>query len=365
MCIRKLLIARYLKGEGSVASLARDLGIHRSTAHIWIRQYITGGYDGLKPTPRHPHHSPRRTEDWLVASIIRLQQMYPRWGARKLMHLLETEGVEPPSERTVNRILKRNGLVKKLERRTESLSRFERCSPNELWQMDHKRSLHLGYGERVVPFVVVDDATRFLIGVDLNPDKGLESTWSSLWSFFGAYGLPEAILSDNAHLFAGHDGPSQMEVRLIRLGIKVLHGRVGHPQTQGKVERLNGTLEYELFSLRHWRCVNELKPALVDWINTYNFLRPHEALDMAVPGSNYLPSRRPRPDEVPSMAYPENTTTRVVGSDGRITYRGARYEVGRGLVGEKVSVRESDMLLEISYGHLLITKCGIRPKRFH
>lgn len=363
MCVRKLLMARYLKGEGSVASLAQELGIHRATAHNWIRRYIEVGDEGLKPVSRRPHSSPGRTPDSLEAEVIRLRERHPRWGARKLIRLLENGGIEPPSERTANRILKRNGLVMERDRRAEAPTRFERGSPNELWQMDHKRSMHLGYGERAVTFVVVDDASRFLIGADLNPDKGLESTWSSLWAFFGRWGLPDAILSDNAHLFAGHDGPSQLESRLIRLGIKVLHGRVGHPQTQGKVERLNGTLEYELFSLKRWRSVDELKPALTDWIETYNFLRPHEALDMDVPGSRYLPSRNARPDEVPRMTYPEGTTLRKVDSYGRISYKGARYEVGRGIAGEKVSLVQTKATLDINYGELLIAQYELRPKR--
>lgn len=297
MCVRSLFIARYLRCEGSVASLARETGIHRATAHNWIRRYIDGGYEGLKSSSRRPRVTPHRTPGSLEGHLVRLREKYPRWGARKLMHLLRREGIEPPSERTVNRILKRNGLVVQRRRRAEAPNRFERDLPNELWQMDHKRSMHFGYGERAVPFVVIDDATRFLIGVDLNPDKGLESTWASLWSMFGLWGLPDAILSDNAHLFAGHDGPSRLESRLIRLGIKILHGRVGHPQTQGKVERVNGTIEYELLSTRSWRNADELRPALVDWIDTYNLLRPHEALDNDVPASRYLPERQTEAEE--------------------------------------------------------------------
>jgi transposase InsO family protein len=340
------------------------MGIHRSTAHNWIRRYINGGHEGLKPDSRRPRVSPNHTPGSIEDQVVRLREEYPRWGARKLMHLLRREGIEPPSERTVNRILKRNGLVAQRERRTDAENRFERVSPNELWQMDHKRSMHFGYGERAVPFVVIDDATRFLIGVDLNPDKGLDSTWASLWSMFGLWGLPDAILSDNAHLFAGHDGPSRLESRLIRLGIKVLHGRVGHPQTQGKVERVNGTIEYELLGTRHWRNADELRPALAEWLDTYNLVRPHEALDMDVPASRYFPSAKRRPEGIPAMVYRESEVLRKVSCDGRITYKGARYEVGRGLAGQKVAVQETDDVLEIRYGELTIANYDLRPKRY-
>ena len=365
MCLRKLFISRWMKGEGSVASLAREFRISRATAHNWIRRYVDNGEEGLIPRPRRLHNSPLRTPDSVEALITAERRRYPYKGARTLRHELGGADAGLPSVRTVNRILGRNGLIEKRNKRSEAVNRFERQAANELWQMDHKASFHLGYGQRVVPFVVLDDASRFLIGVDLNPDKSFDSTWSSLWSFFGTFGLPGAILSDNAHVFAGHDGPSQLEARLIRLGVRIIHGRVSHPQTQGKVERVCGTMQRELLNSRRWRHVAELQAALDEWYDYYNFRRPHQALDMDVPAVHYLPSQRRRPGAVPPMTYPEGAVLRKVHSDGRISYRGARYEVGRGLAGGSVALMDTDGLLEIRYGDVLIGNFDIRPTRKH
>jgi hypothetical protein len=236
---------------------------------------------------------------------------------------------------------------------------FQRPNPNDLWQMDHKKVIHGKWARRTYPFAVLDDCTRYLVGLKALPDTGFVSMWKVVWHLFGEFGLPRAVLTDNARIFSAFTGPSRFEVWLMRLGIDVLHGRPYHPQTQGKVERFNGTLERELLRNGCFSSAEQLQAEFDQFRHDYNHERPHESLLMEVPGALYRPSQRPRPRELPKMEYPRGAELRWVHKDGWITYRNNIVEVGVGLHDERVEVRETDYGVEVYYG-----RYRIRGKRF-
>src|SRR6185369_11706141 len=138
--------------------------------------------------------------------------------------------------------------------------------------------------------------------------------------------------------------------RLVRLGVRPLHGRPYHPQTQGKVERLHGTLEREV-----WPHVDRSTAAAFDrdvqrWrAEVYNPLRPHEALGGQPPLRFFRPSERPRPPRLPEVSYPAGSATRRVDKGGDISWRGYRILVGAGLAGEAVRVEERDREVAVYY----------------
>jgi len=335
---------------GKVAAACREFGISRKTGYKWLSRYEAEGAGGLADRSRRPHHIAYATDDAVIARLVAERQTNPWWGVRKLCWRLGQAGVEAPPERTANRILKRAGLVIPRESPPTTWQRFERSEPNSLWQMDHKKAVHGRWARRAVPLVVLDDATRYLLELRSLENKGLELTWEVLWEAFGEYGLPGAMLSDNDGLFHGRRGPSQMEVRLLRLGIPWLHGRPYHPQTQGKVERLNGTLDREVLRDGHFETAEGLQAGYDAFRARYNFERPHEALGMAVPGSLYRPSPRPRPATLPEMEYAAGLELRRVQKDGWICWHGYAVEVGEGLFGQRVEVREVAGGIDVYFG---------------
>ena len=348
--LRMLFVAAWELGQSSVTDLCREFGVSRKTGYKWIKRFQDEGRAGLEDRSRRPRAIRYATDEAVAARLVGKRQSYPEWGARKLCELLRTDGVEPPPERTANRILKREGLVKPREKAVKEPKRFERPGPNELWQMDHKQAVYGAWSVRMVPFAVLDDHSRYMVGLRSLPDKGLESTWGALWEILGEFGLPEAILSDNDSVFHGRSGPSRLEARLMRLGIAVLHGRVYHPQTQGKIEKANGTMMLEFLKDGHFRRPEELQPVMDTWRDRYNYIRPHEALSMAVPGSVYRPSPRKRPEGLPEMEYAGGAVLRKANKDGWISFRGRRISVGVGVSGEAVEVRESDGGVEVYFG---------------
>lgn len=346
--LRRIFIERVRSGGVNMSEACRDFGISRPTGYKWLRRYEQEGALGLNDRSRCPLRV-ASTSPKMVEAIIS-ERSRRKWGARKIRKRLETLGNSPPSERTVNRVLKRAGLQSRRKSEQVPPRRFERSRPNALWQMDHKSAIRGKWRSRSVPFVVLDDHSRYLLCLRSLPDKGLESTWSWLWNIFSDVGLPDSILSDNDIVFAGRNGPSQVEARLMRLDIEVIHGRPYHPQTQGKVERFNGTLERELLRDGFFEDPSDLQDGFDQFRYEYNFERPHEALDLEVPASRYAPSNRVRPSALPEVEYKDGSLLRKVDPGGRISFRNERIEVGGGIIGERVELRACDFGFEVYYG---------------
>ncbi len=283
----------------------------------------------------------------IVTRILELKARHPTWGARKLLPLLWPDGDAPVCERTVDRILKRAGLALAKSPPSEVVGRFERERVNELWQIDFK-----GLGENPPPYKVlsvVDDKTRFLVSLSRLAAPTGVLVFEALWTLFGEYGLPEGILSDNEHCFHSiqSKGPSFLEARLWRLGLKTPHGRPRHPQTQGKVERFHRTLQETVGT--DLRDTSRVERALREFREEYNWVRPHEAAAMKAPGVFYAPSLRKRPDILPESIPPEGAEVRRVSASGSFVRKGVRYRVGAGLKGELVALVEKEGELWVRY----------------
>ena len=234
--------------------------------------------------------------------------------------------------------------------------RFERPCPNDLWQMDHKGPLEIAR-QRHHPLTVLDDHSRFCLCFEPLADLTLATAWPVLWDLFGKYGLPGALLSDGAFA-ARHEaggGVSELDQRLIRLGIRPIHGRPYHPQTQGKVERLHHTLEHELISFNARR--DHLDHFCQDrdhWRSTYNLLRPHESLGDRPPISRYRRSTRERPSTLPAVEYPAGVMLRRVSQVGDIQYQRVRITLSRSLRGQQVRIEERENEIAVYYAWKLL-----------
>lgn len=324
----------------SVSQAAKDFGISRKTAYKWLARF--DAQQPLGDRSRKPHRSPTRTGDPLEAAVLAVRDRFG-WGPRKIVAYLHNHNQPTVPTRTAAAILQRHKRITDRRAPEPADQRFERPEPNQLWQVDFK-----GYAEverrKVYPLTVLDDHSRFLLALRPCTDLTMSTAWAVLWEVFGEYGLPEAILCDNAF---GNPRPapgvSWFEARLLRLGVRPIHGRPYHPQTQGKVERLHGTLEREVYPGLDTRTLAAFTAGLDKWRQgVYNPLRPHEALGDQPPLTRWRPSARVRPAELPEVAYPAGSVLRRVASNGQFRYRGGRVLAGHGLVGEDVRIEEAD-----------------------
>ncbi len=353
---QRLAFVQLVDGLGyPVAAACREFGVSRKTGYKWLQRSRADPHAPLVDHSRRPHHSPNKISRRIERQIVAARDHY-RWGARKLRAVLSQRGVPMPSIRTVHNVLMRNQRVPHSNGQEDRpVQSFERSKPNELWQLDFKGPVEVDRHRRH-PLTVVDDHSRYLLVLRLCDDETFHTTWQVLWQAFAEYGLPQELLSDNA--FAGKEQRprtlSRFDRDLVRLGINPVHGRPHHPQTQGKVERLHGTFERELYPHVRRDCLEHFHHDAERWRDVYNHVRPHEALGDLPPISRWRPSLQRRPDTLPPVEYPTGSLLRKVSSGGDIQYRTYRVLVGYGLVGEHVRIEERDDAITIYYSWKLI-----------
>jgi len=333
-----------------VAEACRGFEISRKTGYKWLKRHRSRS-GPLVDLSRRPKHSPRRTAPALEAQILQVRDKH-RWGPRKIHAYLTLQlGLALPSARTVANVLSRHGRIHSPQPTPAAVQFFERPEPNDLWQCDFKGPLEVAR-RRISTFAVIDDHSRFLLALRACMDVSMASAWNVLWDAFGEYGLPRSILCDNAFgsTMPHIPGVSWFESQLIRLGIAPIHGRPYHPQTQGKIERLNGTLELELWPIVRRDLVAYFDTDLRQWRSgVYNSIRPHEALGDLPPATRWRPSPRKRPASLPLPEYPAGSIVRKVSTSGDARWNYYRFLAGRGLVGQYVRFEEREHEIAIFY----------------
>ena len=281
------------------SALCREYGISRKTGYKWLNRFREdGSVSDRSRRPKHPH---AKTAPVIEAAVLAMREENPSWGGRTIHAVLEADGIKGlPSAKTCSNILKRNGCIKPEESlKHRAYQRFEREQCNSLWQTDFKGDFGLLDGSRCYPLDILDDHSRFCIRTE--PKNSATGVKESFIQAFQEYGLPDAILSDHGSQFAGFKGGyTHFERWLMDLDILPIHGRIMHPQTQGKIERFHRTMKAELLR-EPFLDLKDAKKHFARWRWKYNEIRPHSALNMKTPASVYTPSKRllfePKPYE--------------------------------------------------------------------
>jgi transposase InsO family protein len=349
--IRFALVHAVRSAGVPVVQAARRFGVSRKTAYKWLRRYDDDPQQPLCDGSRRPHHCPRQVTPQVERQILQARDRFG-WGARKLRAYLAGQGHPVPSTRTTHAVLTRNGRLAAPETPALPPQCFERPEPHDLWQADHKGPVEVARREHF-PLVVEDDHSRFLIALHPCLNKTMALAWEVLWGAFAEFGLPKAFLSDNAFgtTFEVPKTLSWIDARLVRLGIQPIHGRPYHPQTQGKVERFNGTLQREMLPRARTDCLEHFTADLATFRDLYNHTRPHQALGDKPPVSRFAKSPRGRPSVLPEPEsfYPPGSILRKVSTSGDVRWNQLRILAGRGLVGHVVRLEQRAQELAIFY----------------
>jgi transposase InsO family protein len=266
-----------------------------------------------------------------------------------------------PAASTCTAILHRAGVfAQRSEPASRPLQRFRRDQPNALWQLDFKGDVATQSGRRCYPLTAIDDHSRFNLVLEAAGDQTARSVRPALERAFQRYGLPEELLCDNGPPW-GKGEPvcpyTTLTVWLLQLGVRVLHGRPYHPQTQGKLERFHRTLQRELLSRHTWRDLDHCATHVPGYRERYNCERPHDELHGDTPLRHYRPSPRPMPVQLPSIEYPPGTEVRLLRSYGFFTFGGQTWYVGRPFAGLPIGLRPSpqaDGQWQVYFSHHLL-----------
>jgi transposase InsO family protein len=222
---------------------------------------------------------------------------------------------------------------------------FEMEQPNQLWQMDFKGYFPLTCGGYCHPLTVLDDHSRYLLGLQACPNETHTTVQSQLSAIFHCYGLPERILVDNGSPWGddAHTRHTILTAWLIRLGIAISHSRPYHPQTMGKDERLHRTLQAELIGRRSLSTLDECQLEFDRWRQVYNTERPHEALALEPPAYRYQPSPRLFPEHLAPVVYDVGEVVRKVDVASRISFLNRPFRVGKAFRRQPVAIRPTEI----------------------
>ena len=336
---REFVMLALLKGA-NVSSLSGRFGISRQTGHLWLRRCARGERD-FEDRSRRPLHSPRRLSGELEARILSVRDAHPAWGARKIAAVLRRDGVEPPAASTVHAVLSRHGRIAP-DRPGRPYGAFERDAPNALWQMDFKGRVRLGCGAWLHPLTVIDDHSRFAVGLAACANQQTQTVQARLEGTFRRHGLPEAIYVDNGSPWGG-GRPGQwtpLRLWLLKLGIETIHSKPYHPQGRGKNERFHRSLAAEVFSIAPLAGFDDAQAAFDRWRHVYNRERPHQALGFATPAERYRPSKREFPATLPAPQYDHGEIVRRVGTTkASVSFRNRLWKVPEAFFGETLAIR--------------------------
>ena len=349
-------------GDESVADLCRIYGVSRKTGYKWLERYDREGVAGLADRSRAPRHQPNAVGADEQAAILALRAQRPTWGERKLHAFLQRQQPEHawPSPSTIGAILKRHGLTYQRRRRryaTPSSTLSDATAPNRVWAIDFKGHFRTGDGVRCDPLTISDTASRYLLRCQAVERPDYQHVRPLLEATFRKYGLPWALRSDNGPPFASVavGGLSRLSVWFLRLGVRPERIEPGHPEQNGRHERMHRTLKQETARPPKATARGQQR-AFARFQCEYNEQRPHEALGMATPASVYVPSEREYPARLPEMEYPDGYERRRVYEHGDIHWSNQAIFLSEVLAGETVGLEQDEQGWRIWFGPVLLAR---------
>src|SRR5216684_3299041 len=351
-------------GEHTVTELCQRYEIARETGYVWLRRYRQFGVAGLVERSRAAHRRRNQTPAEMEQMVLELRQAHMRWGPRKLKRVLERD--EPgrvwPATSTIGALLKREGLVVARKKRvrtapyTEPLAHAD--GANRVWCADFKGWFRTADGERIDPLTISDAHSRYLLRGQAVEKTDTARVQAIFEAAFREYGMPAAMRTDNGAPFATRAlaGLSRLAVWWIKLGIVPERIAAGHPEQNGRHERMHRTLKQEAAEPPAANRRQQQR-TLDRFRQEYNRVRPHEALEMQTPAAIYQPSARKFPSRVPQPEYPESMLVRSVRPHGHFRWKKHDVFLSEVLWGENVGLLpENDRWFTIYFAQLPLAR---------
>ena len=357
-------------GRLEVTAACAELDISRQTFYKYAARFDAEGVDGLLERSRRPHSSPNQTSAAVEDEIVRWRKRLADegWdnGALSIFHWMRRAGFDPPTARTIHRVLVRRGLVvpAPAKRPRSSYRRF--CYPrtNDCWQSDATECA-LASGASAVVFHLLDDCSRRSLRSIAAAAETAEAALRCVGQAIERYGIPAMFLSDNGSAYSAklRGGEAELERYLRSLGVNVVASSPYRPQTCGKSERIHLTFKRWLIKQPPPQTLPDLQALADRFDHLYNSERPHSELGGATPDEIWAVQER-----CPEPIAPTDPSTRI--STVTVSSRGAaavggRYEVqvGREWAGAEVTVIATGDHVRIIHKRRLVRDLTINPAR--
>ncbi len=352
---RLRFVARLLEGE-KMAALCREFDVSRKTGYKIFQRYKNCGLEGLTDRSRRPYRQANQLPLPIETLIVRLKRERPSWGAPKIREKLRRlhSDLPLPAISTVHAVLDRHGLVSRGRKRrykAQGTPLSRPLCPNDLWCADYKGEFMLADRRYCYPLTLSDFVSRYLLSCEALSTTQEVYAFTVFERVFKEFGLPWAIRTDNGVPFASPHalfGLSKLSVWWLRLGIHIERIKPGHPEQNGRHERMHLTLKKEATKPAAQNFLQQ-QARFDEFIDCYNHERPHQALDMKYPAELYRPSPRPY-HGLDELHYPFHDRTITVTQCGRICFGRRKTNLSTVLAGQNVGVKEvSDKIWLVSF----------------
>jgi len=369
---RLKFIARLLDGE-KMAVLCREFGISRKTGYKIFKRYNDCGVHGLTDRSRRPYRQANQLPMQIEKQIVRQKRERPSWGAPKIREKLRRlyPDIHTPAVSTVHAVLDRHGLVKRRRRRrnkAKGTALSPGGKPNDLWCADYKGEFKLADKRYCYPLTISDHASRYLIACEALHTTKEVYAFTVFERAFKDFGLPSSIRTDNGVPFASPNALfnlSRLSVWWLRLGIQIERIKPGHPEQNGRHERMHLTLKLEATRPAGSNFL-EQQGKFDDFIDCFNNERPHQALDMQYPAERYTSSPRPY-EGLTDVDYPFHDKAATVTTCGRICFNRQKINLGQVFAGQTVGIKQTEdriwlvTFMDYDLGYFDDETCRLEP----
>ena len=324
-----------------------------ATIENWYRAYKSGGFDALLPAGRSDAGKPRKLDDELQEQIRYLKTNYPRISAAAIYRQLQDNGSirqSEISESTINRYINQLALERKTTN-NQDMRRYERPHINEVWCGDSSVGPYLktpdGKKHKLYIIALIDDASRFITGVDIFYNDNFVNLMSVMKSAVAKYGRPKLFNFDNGSAYKNR----QMELLAARIGSTLNYCRPYTPTAKAKIERWFRTMKDQWMAsldIRDFHSLDELRGNLLAWVQLYNNT-PHASLNGKTPQERFFSE----PEQIRRLPLEQLDKDflleieRRVSSDSVIVIDQIEYEVDFRFAKQRIRLRYSPDMKDI------------------
>ena len=323
------------------------------TIQKWHLAYKKAGFDGLLPTGRSDCGVSRKIDDALDEEIRYLKHTYPRLSAAEIFRQLKDKGSIKNgqlSESTILRFINQMELTEQLTN-NQDMRRYERPHINEVWCGDSSSGPWLktedGKKHRVYVIALIDDASRFITGVDVFFNDNFVNLMSVIKSAVSKFGRPARFNFDNGSAYKNH----QMELLAARIGTTISYCHPYTPTQKAKIERWFRTMKDQWMAtldMRDFHSLDELRGSLFAFVHRYN-QSPHSSLKGKSPQERFFSEPeliRRLPDDVLDRSFLLEIERRV-SADCVIVIGQVEYEVDYRFAKQRITLRYSPDMKEV------------------
>jgi len=340
-----------VKARQSGMTLREVSNLYGASTHAityWTKSYETYGLPGLERKSgmsiRERQQSAKvEAAEGLIAAATAEN---PDAGISKIQGEVYRRGFLDLARETVRKIMRRQGTppqerTRKRRNRPPVVKTFERANPNDLWQTDIMTFMLKGqYRVYVIGFM--DDNSRFIVGWGLYRFQTGANVQEVFRAAIEKHGMPKEVLSDNGRQYHSWRGKSAFTQTLTKLGIRHVRARPYHPQTCGKIESFWRNLYQEMLSQIPVSTFEEAQSKIGEYIEYYNFKRPHQGIGNLIPSDRYY-----KVDGQVKQIVEENTTKVEESAAPVGDYKAPTYIVGN-IGGRELRLVAKDA--EVTFG---------------